>query len=131
LGVDSRTIQGVKVPDKPVTPNLTRSRGDILREMGMLDDPLLAVDAPEAEPAQAAQASPAGADSSQPVAIAPAPAGQFIDISLIDPSPFQPRLEFTDEDIAALADTILYQGGLLNPIIVRAKADGRYELIAG
>jgi ParB family chromosome partitioning protein len=99
--------------------------------MGMLDDPLLAVDAPEAEPAQAAQASPAGADSSQPVAIAPAPAGQFIGISLIDPSPFQPRLEFTDEDIAALADTILYQGGLLNPIIVRAKADGRYELIAG
>ncbi|WP_425953132.1 ParB/RepB/Spo0J family partition protein [Ralstonia pseudosolanacearum] len=49
---------------------------------------------------------------------------------LIDTSPFQPRLIFVAEAIVALAATI-QDAGLNNPIIVRPKANGRYELIAG
>ena len=53
-----------------------------------------------------------------------------ISISLIDPSPFQPRLRFDHEELVRLADSI--KGGTLSdPISVREKADGRYELISG
>lgn len=53
-----------------------------------------------------------------------------IAVSLIDPSPYQNRLEFSDEAIKKLADTI-DESGLISPIEVRPKSDGRFELVVG
>jgi ParB family chromosome partitioning protein len=51
-------------------------------------------------------------------------------VDLIDPSPYQPRTHFPDEEIARLAETIKEVGGIIQPITVR-KVGERYELIAG
>lgn len=58
--------------------------------------------------------------------------GQEIDvlIALIDPFPFQGREEFDEADIEDLAGTIKDEG-LLQAIILRPKADGRFEVVAG
>ncbi len=53
-----------------------------------------------------------------------------IDISSIKPNPMQPRLNFDDEGLHELANSIK-QHGLLQPIIVRESNDGKYILIAG
>lgn len=58
-----------------------------------------------------------------------APAAE-IPISLIDKSPHQPRLIFDPEAIDALAASIS-ESGLMSPITVKTKEDGRYELIGG
>jgi ParB family chromosome partitioning protein len=52
-----------------------------------------------------------------------------IAVERIDPNPFQPRRQFDQAEIAALADSIK-QHGVLQPIIVRSVGD-RYQLIAG
>lgn len=51
-------------------------------------------------------------------------------ISMIDPKSDQPRKFFDKEALEQLADSIL-QNGLLQPILVREYADGRYQIIAG
>ena len=53
-----------------------------------------------------------------------------IKVHLIDSFPNHPYHVFDDEDMTELAASI-EANGLLNPIIVRSKADGRYELISG
>ncbi len=52
-----------------------------------------------------------------------------LSVSLIEPNPFQPRLNFDQEALQQLADSIK-QHGLAQPIVVRRIGD-RYELIAG
>lgn len=52
-----------------------------------------------------------------------------IDISLIDPNPFQPRIDWDDSELESLSNSIKEQG-LLQPVIVR-KVGLRYQLIAG
>lgn len=52
-----------------------------------------------------------------------------VDIDLIIPNPHQPRTEFFDADISALAESIA-QNGILQPLSVR-RCGERYELIAG
>ncbi len=52
-----------------------------------------------------------------------------VDIHLIIPNPHQPRTEFSDADIAPLAESIA-QNGILQPLSVRRRGE-RYELIAG
>lgn len=54
---------------------------------------------------------------------------QEISMSLIDANPYQPRMEFHENDIKELSASIASEG-LLQPIVVRQKGD-RYELIAG
>jgi ParB family chromosome partitioning protein len=58
--------------------------------------------------------------------------GEHRDIAVdaVDPSPFQPRLRFDQNDLERLADSIR-DGQLNDPISVRPTPDGRYELIAG
>ncbi len=51
-------------------------------------------------------------------------------LSEIEPNPNQPRKEFKEEALESLAESIS-EHGLLQPIIVREKADGRYEIISG
>lgn len=53
-----------------------------------------------------------------------------VPISAIQPSPYQPRRNFDPEALQELADSIQQQG-LLQPVVVRARAQGGYELIAG
>ncbi|MEC4667961.1 MAG: ParB/RepB/Spo0J family partition protein [Nitrospirota bacterium] len=55
---------------------------------------------------------------------------QRIPLEQILPNPFQPRNDFSEADISELADSI-YKNGILQPILVRRKGDGRYGLIAG
>ena len=51
-------------------------------------------------------------------------------MSAIGPNPYQPRREFDETQLKELADSIA-ASGLLQPIVVRPRPDGRYELIAG
>lgn len=59
-------------------------------------------------------------------------ASNTLEISLhqIDISPFQPRIIFDSNELQCLADSIAL-GTLIDPITVRQKEDGRYELISG
>lgn len=53
-----------------------------------------------------------------------------VSISVILPSPFQPRRNFSEESLAELAASIKSRG-LLQPLLVREIAPGTYELVAG
>jgi len=53
-----------------------------------------------------------------------------IAIDLIEPNPRQPRRHFDDEGLSALAAS-MQSRGLLQPVLVRPVAAGRFELIAG
>jgi len=53
-----------------------------------------------------------------------------VPLELIRPNPKQPRRAFDAETIAALARSIS-EAGVVQPVILRPLADGRYELIAG
>jgi ParB family transcriptional regulator, chromosome partitioning protein len=53
-----------------------------------------------------------------------------IDIDLIDPNPQQPRTNFTEDKLAELAQSIK-ENGLVQPILLRRKDNGRYQIIAG
>ena len=53
-----------------------------------------------------------------------------IDIHEIEPNKEQPRKDFDEEALNELADSISVHG-LLQPIVVRPRASGRYEIIAG
>ena len=71
---------------------------------------------------------PAGATEPRP-ATGGGPGLQEIDISEIRPNPYQPRDQFDEEALGALADSIR-EVGVLQPVLVRPAGDG-YELIAG
>jgi ParB family transcriptional regulator, chromosome partitioning protein len=51
-------------------------------------------------------------------------------VELISPNPNQPRRRFDEETLAALAGS-LGERGVLQPVLVRPKAGGTYELVAG
>jgi ParB family chromosome partitioning protein len=53
-----------------------------------------------------------------------------VPVDIIDTNPRQPRRHFDEASLVALADSIR-ERGLLQPVLVREGADGRYELIAG
>jgi ParB family transcriptional regulator, chromosome partitioning protein len=53
-----------------------------------------------------------------------------IPLDLIGPNPSQPRRHFDEPALIALADSISARG-VLQPIVVRPLAGGRYELVAG
>ena len=54
---------------------------------------------------------------------------RIVDIDLVEPNPYQPRLKFDDEALMDLAQSIR-ENGLIQPITVR-EMDGRYQIIAG
>lgn len=53
-----------------------------------------------------------------------------IDISKIEPNPYQPRITFDNEALAELADSIR-ELGLIQPITVRKIGEDRYQIISG
>jgi ParB family chromosome partitioning protein len=58
------------------------------------------------------------------------PAFRELPLDMVVPNPDQPRKRFDAESIAALAVSI-GETGVIQPLIVRPLADGRFELIAG
>ena len=62
----------------------------------------------------------------------PAPASGLLEVAVVEitPSPYQPRRNFDEAALAELAASIAAQG-VLQPLVVRNKAQGGYELIAG
>lgn len=53
-----------------------------------------------------------------------------IPVELVDRNPRQPRSSFDDDTLKGLADSVR-ERGVLQPVLVRPLAGGRYELIAG
>jgi ParB family chromosome partitioning protein len=53
-----------------------------------------------------------------------------LDVDLIQRGPWQPRVHFDQESLQELADSISAQG-VVQPIVVRATADNRFEIVAG
>ena len=51
-------------------------------------------------------------------------------VELIEPNPNQPRTVFDDEALTSLSESIAVNG-VLQPVLVRPLAGGRFELIAG
>ena len=54
----------------------------------------------------------------------------FCDVEIIIPNKYQPRSVFNEEDLKELSDSIR-ENGIIQPLIVKAVDDGKYELIAG
>jgi ParB family chromosome partitioning protein len=71
--------------------------------------------------------TPASSDSSASRA-----AGHPLELPIdaVHPNPYQPRQQFSDEEIANLAASIR-ESGILQPLVVRKESDDRYTLIAG
>jgi ParB family chromosome partitioning protein len=61
---------------------------------------------------------------------AAATAVAVLPVGLIEPSPIQPRRHFDELALRELADSIRIKG-VLQPILVRPVAGGRYEIVAG
>lgn len=60
------------------------------------------------------------------------PAGVPMDlaVSAIDPNPYQPRKDFDEAPLQELMQSIA-SNGIIQPLVVRPKPGGRYELVAG
>jgi ParB family transcriptional regulator, chromosome partitioning protein len=69
---------------------------------------------------------------SNPVQAAPPPGSELqrIPVADIAPNRFQPRRTFTEPELAELEASIR-SSGLLQPIVVRTRGDGKWELVAG
>ena len=52
-----------------------------------------------------------------------------VDVNLLFPSPFQPRMDFDEEALIAWVESVK-EKGVLKPLLVRKK-NGRFEIIAG
>ena len=74
--------------------------------------------------------APQTEESVAPKAASPTAGVMTVAVTDIQPSPYQPRRHFDDEALAELANSI-QRSGLLQPLVVREKAQGGYELIAG
>ncbi|WP_299563004.1 ParB/RepB/Spo0J family partition protein [uncultured Sulfitobacter sp.] len=60
----------------------------------------------------------------------PVAADSLVPIERISPNPDQPRKQFTTADLEDLAASIR-EKGVLQPLIVRARDDGSFEIVAG
>src|SRR5437588_4790096 len=78
---------------------------------------------------------PPVADVSRPSVVSPVSAApglvgsQFVDIDLIEPSPYQPRTHFREEALAELAQSIQVSG-IIQPLVLR-HIGSRFQLLAG
>jgi ParB family chromosome partitioning protein len=68
--------------------------------------------------------------AAKPMAISELSEIQHLRVDAIVPNRYQPRQNFSAHELAELTDS-LKQSGLLQPILVRRKGDGIYELISG
>lgn len=85
--------------------------------------------APSAPPTPAAPPAVAPASTSTPAVVAGLRFAE-LPIASITPNPRQPRTVFDEEALAELVFSVK-EVGLLQPIVVREKSDGAFELVAG
>lgn len=105
-------------PDKK--RKLGKGLGALLGETRK-EEPLVVNNAPQ----------PARADGTMPAITDAASSGlASIDVAAIEPLPGQPRTHFDEAALDELAASIA-QRGVIQPIIVRPIAKGRYQLVAG
>ena len=91
---------------------------DVPRRLGRGLEALISTAKQREAESQSAQAAAEGSDLRQI---------RVVDIS---PNSFQPRRTFTEPELAELEASIR-ASGLLQPIIVRSRGDGKWELVAG
>lgn len=91
---------------------------------------------PTLQPQQQQQVRAVAAAPAAAAAVALAPARSpteegllYIDIDLLDPSPYQPRTRFREESLEELAQSIR-NSGIVQPLVAR-KVGTRFQLIAG
>ncbi|MCC9290074.1 ParB/RepB/Spo0J family partition protein [Pseudomonas aeruginosa] len=110
----------------------------ILAERGLLDDSQGQTSGVTAETFHGEKST--NFHGEQSVGPAPPLEGQYLpakegvtllDTDMLDPSPYQARKIFNEVALQLLADAIQANGGLNNPIVVRPKANGRFELDGG
>jgi len=75
-------------------------------------------------------ATPALIDLLQPQTPADVREVRKIRVELIYPNPTQPRLHFDEDALAELASSIK-EHGILQPVLVRPRGEGRFQLVAG
>ena len=68
--------------------------------------------------------------TTKPAPMPELPEVQHLGIDAIVPNRYQPRQTFSSQELSELAAS-LKQSGLLQPVLVRRKGDGMYELISG
>ena len=68
--------------------------------------------------------------ATKPASMPELPEVQHLRVNAIVPNRYQPRQTFSPQELAELTAS-LKQSGLLQPILVRRKGDGMYELISG
>jgi ParB family transcriptional regulator, chromosome partitioning protein len=83
-----------------------------------------------AAPSQAAGSAPAGESGAAPLGEVAGARYEEIAVTAVTPNPRQPRRSFDEDGLDELAESIR-QVGLLQPVVVRALAPGRYELVMG
>src|SRR5215475_10553607 len=81
-----------------------------------------------------------GLDSLLPARPAPGPiampapqapgAQQEVPVDLIDPNPYQTRRQINETSLAELAESIRVSG-VVQPVVLRPSANGRFQLVAG
>jgi len=145
LGEPVRTEPPKPANNNPFTPPQAETpRAPVEPPRNVFELPIANPQAPAAAaPAEPAPtpfgdplAVPQAAPAPEPVAAAPAqaaaePAGpRSLPIDLVQRNPAQPRRHFDEADLNELAGSIKTHG-VLQPILVRPIADGKYEIVAG
>lgn len=113
------------------TPKNRRLGRGLMNLLGGLDDHGGDRETPRPDSVPSTQAAPRSDSPEAPREEAPAgfEAMVRIDLERIDINPFQPRRNFSETEIAALAES-LREHDMLQPLIVRASGD-RFQLISG
>ena len=71
-----------------------------------------------------------GDDTSEEAVVQDARSLRHVPVELLHPNPNNPRKHFAEEDLESLAKS-LKDKGLLQPLVVRPRADGTFEIVAG
>ena len=107
-----------KAPVSPPRRKLGRGLGALMGEMNR-HEPIIRLN-PHAD-----ESTPAGRDRGQISNTL-----KSLPLSSISPLPGQPRIYFDEAALAELAESIRARG-VIQPIIVRPRGEGRYQLVAG
>jgi len=109
-------------PEAPVAPPQAQPQPSV---HNVVELPVTPTPAPVQPPS-----APAAPQAAQPTASANDGGPRGVPIDLVQRNPNQPRKHFDESELSELSDSIKAHG-VLQPILVRPIADGRYEIVAG
>ncbi|MES1197387.1 MAG: ParB/RepB/Spo0J family partition protein [Pseudomonadota bacterium] len=113
-------------PEAPVAARQSEPQPSV---HNVVELPVTPTPAPVLPPIAPVEPTPAP-QAAAPTAAANEAGPRGIPIDLVQRNPNQPRKHFDEGDLSELADSIRAHG-VLQPILVRPIADGRYEIVAG